>query len=374
VAKRLREQDSKNEVLFSTYLDAVAYIRHNHFPVVEVPPLDFKAKPDGSVDFRRTAMDPGPFVAPISFLRQVCKEIETMEAFEPDIVVSDSRASPLVAARLLNIPTICVLNQFQVIIPRKTHYLRLAKLADAITLAIIGKIWTTGAKVIIPDFPQPYTISMGNLRIPRSFAEKIELVGPILPVRSEALPTRRELRRKLGLREEGVVVFAPISGPLKERSYLLQILQRILSKFPEKFQIVMSLGDPMACESEAHHGTFSIFKWIQNRFEYLKACDAIVSRAGHGTLLQAICYGKPSILIPTPNHTEQFNNAKKAVKLGVALTIEQDRLCRETLLHGMSRVINENSFLERTQEMMSDVSSYDGLETVTKTIVEVAGG
>jgi len=28
--------------------------------------------------------------------------------------------------------------------------------------------------------------------------------------------------------------------------------------------------------------------------------------------MQSICYGKPSVLVPIPSHTEQINNAKKA--------------------------------------------------------------
>ena len=196
IARGLQKRNRNTEVFFSTYLDAVSYIRQEGFPTVEVPPMDFQVKPDGTVDFRRTAMNPGPFVAPFNFLEQVGKEIEVMGTFEPDVVVSDSRASPIVAARMMGIPTICILNQFQVIIPRRTHYLRLAKFADAMTLAIIGKIWTTGVKVMIPDFPPPYTISTDNLLVPKAYRKKIKLIGPILPVHPDALLTKKELRKK----------------------------------------------------------------------------------------------------------------------------------------------------------------------------------
>lgn len=372
VARGLQKRDVNTEIFFSTYRDAVDYVRREGFSTVEVPPMDFKVKADGTVDFRRTALNPGPFVAPFNFLGQVGKEIEVMETFEPDVVVSDSRASPIVAARILGIPTICILNQFQVIIPRKTHYLRLAKLADVITLAIIGKIWTTGVKVLIPDFPLPYTISTDNLRIPKAYRKKIKLIGPILPVRPDALPTREELRKKLDLDNEKPVIFAPISGPMKERAYLIKILQRIFADFPDDYQIVMSLGYPKSNASPVRYGNFTLFRWVPNRFEYMKACDLVISRAGHGTILQTMCYGKPTILIPTPSHTEQFNNAKKAVKLGIALVIEQDNLNRETLLAVIKEIVEDKYFMERTLKIQKEVSDVDGLEKAIETIIEIA--
>ncbi len=374
IAKGLQEIDKEIGIFFSTYLDAVDYVRQEGFLTTEVPSMDFKVKPDGTVDFRRTAMNPGPFVAPFKFLEQIGRELEVMETFRPDVVVSDSRASPLVAAWLLNVPSICILNQFQVIIPRKTHYLRLAKFADAMTLAILGKIWTTGVKVMIPDFPHPYTISTDNLRIPKAYKRRVKLIGPILSISPEELPTKEELRKKLGLHEEKPVIFAPISGPVKERTYFLSMLQRIFTQFPEEFQIIMSLGYPESSRPPIHYGNLSVFRWIPNRFEYLKACDIVVSRAGHGTILQTMCYGKPIILIPTPNHTEQNNNARKAEKLGAALIIEQDKLTKEMLLSAVNSIIGDECFLDRIEEIREDVSEMDGLKVAIETTLEVARG
>ncbi len=373
IAQGLQERYKEIEIYFSTYLDAVDYVRQEGFPTAEVRSMDFKVKPDGTVDFRRTVMNPGPFVAPFNFLEQICKEIKIMETFKPDVIVSDSRASPLIASRMLRIPAVCILNQFQVIIPRKTHYLRLAKFADAMTLAILGKIWTTGVKVLIPDFPQPYTISTDNLRIPKAYRKKIELIGPILPIYPDALPTREDLRKKLGLSDTKYAIFAPISGPLKERVYLLNILQKVFSKLPDEYQIVMSLGHPGTRIDPVSHGNLEVFKWISNRFEYMKACDIVISRAGHGTILQTICYGKPAVLIPTPNHTEQLSNAGKAEKLGVALRIAQDKLSKKNLLSSVNRILRNERFIERSLNVQKEVSVLNGLEAAIKTTVEVAG-
>ncbi|MCW3982198.1 MAG: hypothetical protein NWE81_03705 [Candidatus Bathyarchaeota archaeon] len=374
IAKGLKRRDRKTEIYFSTYNDALSYARIEGFPTVEVPSVDFKVKPDGTVDFKRTAMNPGPFAATFDLLEQINKELEVMGKYEPDVVVSDSRASPILAGRMRRIPTICILNQFQIIIPRRTHYLRLAKLADAITLAILGRIWTTSERVMIPDFPHPYTISRDNLRIPRAYQKKIQLIGPILPVRPDGLPSKKELRRKLGLSDDRPVIFAPISGPLKERSYLLSTLQRIFTRIQDDCQIVMSLGYPESDSTPVNCGNLTVFRWIPNRFEYMQACDVLVSRAGHGTILQAMCFGKPIILIPTPSHTEQLNNARKAVNLGVASIIEQDKLSREALQSAMAKAGKDRNLSERILEMQQEISNIDGLETAIEITSQVIDG
>jgi len=369
IAKKLMEKNA--EVLFSTYQEGIDYIEREKLPLVKAPPIGFKVKPDGTIDFRQTAVDPGPFFASFTLIKQIDAEVESIESFKPDVVVSDSRASPLLAARILGIPRICILNQFQVIIPRKKRLLRLAKFADSATLTMVGKIWTSGNEVLIPDFPKPYTISAGNLNIPKSYREHVKLIGPIISTLPDGLPTKKQLRKKLGLPANKPVLFAPISGPLRERAFLTAILSRILQKFPDDYEIVMSLGYPNADHKPVRHSNLTIYKWLPNRFEYLKACDLVISRAGHGTLTQCLCYGKPTIIVPTPSHTEQLNNAKQVEAFAAAKMIEQQGLSREKLLNYVQQILNDGT-PERLTQIQQEVLRHNGLENAVKTVTEIA--
>jgi UDP-N-acetylglucosamine--N-acetylmuramyl-(pentapeptide) pyrophosphoryl-undecaprenol N-acetylglucosamine transferase len=374
IAKKLLEEDGETQLIFTTYKDGVCYTRQEGFSVAEVPPVAFKVLPDGTVDFKRTVANPDLFFASFKLLRQVRAEIRVMQHFKPDVVVSDTRVSPLAAARLLRIPRICILNQFQIIIPRRTHFLRLAKFADLIGLAMIGKLWTTGMHVLIPDFPEPYTLATGNLRIPKSYQKKVKLIGPIIETRPERLPAKKVLRKKLHLDQTKPVIFAPISGPAKEKAYLIGLLRRIFSEFPDDYQIVLSLGYPTPSLEPLKCGNFSIYKWVQNRFEYLKACDLIVAKAGHGTVAQALCYGKPMILIPTPNHTEQYNNARKVKALGAAELLDQQQLSKENLLKTAEKMLSTDRYAERSKEILEEVGKLDGIETAADIITKAAQG
>jgi UDP:flavonoid glycosyltransferase YjiC (YdhE family) len=85
-----------------------------------------------------------------------------------------------------------------------------------------------------------------------------------------------------------------------------------------------------------------------------------------------MCYGKPMILVPTPNHTEQFGNAVQAMDLGVAEIIQQEEVSRERLLKDVKRVL-AGEVPDRLKEVQREVLKYDGLDTVVKTIVETVG-
>jgi UDP-N-acetylglucosamine--N-acetylmuramyl-(pentapeptide) pyrophosphoryl-undecaprenol N-acetylglucosamine transferase len=174
----------------------------------------------------------------------------------------------------------------------------------------------------------------------------------------------------LKLPSDTPVIFAPISGPARERAFLTGILRRIFQKFPDDYEVVLSLGYPNSDNEPIYHGNLTVFKWVPNRFEYLKACDMVISRAGHGTITQSMCYGKPMILIPTPSHTEQLNNAKQAEKLGVAKVIEQEKLNKENLLKTVQQTLKGDA-KERLKQVQEIVLKYDGLETATKTIIEM---
>ncbi|MEM1563111.1 MAG: glycosyltransferase [Candidatus Bathyarchaeia archaeon] len=369
IAKKLQEQNV--QVMFSTYREGIPYVQREKFPLFKAPPIGFQVKPDGTIDFKHTAINPGPFLASFTLMKQINAELRAIENFNPDIVVSDSRASTMLAAKILRKARICILNQFQPIIPRRKRLLRLARFADTAALTFIGKIWTSGDAVLIPDFPGPYTVCVGNLNIPKAYQKQAHLIGPILPVHPEKLPDEKEIRKKLNLSQNKPIIFAPISGSIKEKAFFIGILRKILMKFPKDYEIILSMGYPNADTKPIRHGNLTIYKWVPNRFEYLKACDLVISRAGHGTITQCMCYGKPMILVPTPNHTEQINNAAQARKIGVAKVIQQENLSLNKLLRTVEQTLKADN-VEKIKQIQAEILKYDGLENSIKIIFEVA--
>jgi len=365
VAKQMRELGA--QILFSTYLDGVRYVRHEGFSVSEVPPIGFTFEPDTTINLKKTA-----FFASLTILRQVNAEIELIKAFKPDVVVSDSRVSPLIAAEMMGIPKLCILNQFRILVPGEKNFFLVAKLVEAGVLTLVGKIWTAGTRVLVPDFQPPYTLSVRNLRMPKSYRKSVRFIGPILPVHPYRLPSKEKLRKKLHLSTDKHVVLVCISGPEKDRVHLARLLQRIFREFSRDYQVVMSQGLPNASLEPRRCGSLTVFSWLSERFEYLKTCDLVVTRAGHETLVQSICYGKPMILVPTPGRTEQLNNASKAVELGLAEMIEQKALNRQTLISTIERLLHNDGYSKKAEGVQKEALLLSGLETAVQMITEVA--
>jgi uncharacterized protein (TIGR00661 family) len=315
----------------------------------KAPPIYFSVKPDGGIDFRLTTAKPGIFSIFI-FLNQLRAEIQFLKSYNPDVVVSDSRLSTIIAALLLGLPVITILNLYRITIPREKRFLRLAKIADGGILTIIGKIWNMSKIIFIPDFPHPNTISINNLGVPSRRRRKIKFVGPILPIKSEDLPERGEILKNIGL-DNRPLIFTPISGPLEEKKYFTLMLRRFFKNFPKKYNVIMSLGNPNASK------------------EPIKACDLVISRAGLGTLTQTICYGKPLLVIPTPNHTEQFNNSKRVEELGVAKVIDQKKLSYGTLLSSINEIFSTEQYRKNARTIQKKISDYNGIEKIIEFII-----
>jgi len=371
VAEELRRRGA--DILFSTYLEGLDYVKKLGFPVVPSPPMSMAIDRDGGIDLRMSSVTKGLPALP-RFLRQLNVEIKYMKGYRPDVVVSDTRLSSIFAADLLGVPTALILNQFQPIVPRSRHNFRLSKIADGVLMTLIGRGWATSDLILIPDFAEPYTISLESLRIPKPYRRLVRLVGSILPRKPWEVGDTERIRDEVGVEEGQRLVYAAISGPWQERLPLISQLKPIFEAFPDDYKVVMSMGMPNGGSKPLSRGPLTLIPWIRDRFGYLKACDLVVSRAGHETIMQSICFGKPMILVPTPRHTEQYGNARRAKELGVAEAIHQWDLTRERLLAFIHGILDDSRFSERLEEINSNNHLGDGVENVVEAVGELLHG
>ena len=68
-----------------------------------------------------------------------------------------------------------------------------------------------------------------------------------------------------------------------------------------------------------------IFPFLEQIEKFYKECDIVISRAGALTISELCIVGKPSILVPSPNVSEnhQFYNAKYLLDRKAAIMIEE---------------------------------------------------
>jgi UDP:flavonoid glycosyltransferase YjiC (YdhE family) len=270
----------------------------------------------------------------------------------------------------LGIPNVLILNQYSIVVPRRKRFFNLAKIFDGFLLTIVGKLWGLADSIVVTDFPEPHTLSMVNLRIPSSRLKKLKLVGPVVSARPEDFKVRDELRKKFGVEDDKKIVFAAISGPVGEKTYLVDLLLKILPRFPDRYAVFLSTGVPNGNTEQTRKGSLTVIPWLKNRFELIKACDLLICRGGHGTLSQAMYFGKPTIVIPTPSHTEQFGNALRASALGFARILKQENLTSDNLLEYVDSISTSEDILQKAEEIQSNVTDLDATDSLIKIILD----
>jgi len=361
------------DVLFSSYLDALDYLKRSGFTYFSAIPLSFRTREDGTIDPKMTMSQNGVTVGLWGFIRQLIGEVRQISAFEPDVVISDTRISTLVAAFILRKPRILILNQYSVQMPKDDRKHRLAdrpmlfaaKIIWRYISAMLELAWGVSDLIIVPDLKAPYTISRYNLAIPPGIRRKVRLVGPLTPSRLN-LPNGI-LRTSTGR----PLVFACVSGPATDRKYLVNKLTDILKEFPGDYELVLSCGDPNGSFGEKRIGNLMVHEWMteQSYWKTFERADVIVSRAGHETIMKAIFEGKPLVLIPPPNHTEQANNAKRAEELGVAVVLDQSRLDTQELARAISTCLKNNR--ENARRLSGTLGSESGIRAVVEAVSQL---
>jgi UDP:flavonoid glycosyltransferase YjiC (YdhE family) len=363
IAKKLI--NNGDEVLFSTYGDAVSFVKAAGMPVVRVPRMGLIESPDGTIEMLRTSIQWPKYVW--IFLKQVISEIRLLRSFKPDVAVADSRLSTVLACWLLRIPCILLLHQIKLLVPHKKKLSRfkegLKHFAEWFILYGTHLLWNRSTEILVPDFPPPYTIFKSNLDVPEKLMSKVKFIGHVIEKPQSLLPSQEELRRKLGF-DDSPLIYVGVSGTKKERELLAMRLDEIFSEFPDKYNIVMTLGNPDKPDNFVQKGNLRIYDWITDRYPLIKACDLLISRSGHNTLAESMYYGKPSILIPTPAHTEHQENSKSAERMGIAKVIQQKDLSKNILLDSVEEILNHSEYKARTSRIQRKISNLDAIQSI----------
>jgi UDP:flavonoid glycosyltransferase YjiC (YdhE family) len=338
------------EVVYSTYSDGLDYARRRGLPTLPTVSIGFKVKEDGTVDFKMTATTSGFSLGVKRFLEQLTAEIRNIKRFKPDVVLSDSRVSSLIAGKLMGVPVALILNQFRVeivkrpsakkITPVERLFFLIANIFWLFFRTLLGGIWARSNVMLIPDFPAPYTISASSLAIPKRYKKKVKLIGPIVSDEPKKRSSRGPLNGSLFFTSRKPLIYAAVSGPKTERTVLAGLLLESLGGFPSEYEVVISRGEPNGSSAPVRDRNLTVYGWIEDQDEVLEASSVVVSRAGHGTIMKSIMLGKPMILIPIPDHTEQYGNAKRASKLGLAEIVPQREVTTERLLDATKKLLD----------------------------------
>ncbi|MDR0558950.1 MAG: undecaprenyldiphospho-muramoylpentapeptide beta-N-acetylglucosaminyltransferase [Prevotellaceae bacterium] len=285
---------------------------------------------------------------PLKLFRSLNLASDILKKFKPDAVVGVggyASAPMLWQAQKMKIPTL---------IQEQNSY-----------AGLTNRILSKKAKTICVAYPD----------MERFFRkEKICFTGN--PVRRDLFNVneiRENAMKRFGFDAAKPVVLV-LGGSLGART-LNESIAENLYKFTEKnIQLVWQTGKSgyqKALQTvETGSKNVKVFDFIYDMNFAFAAADIIVSRAGAGTISELCIVGKPVILVPSPNVSEdhQTKNAMALVKKEAALTIADEK-ARKELTVKIIELINEPAAREKLGKNISQLAMPDAAENIVNKIL-----
>ena len=117
-----------------------------------------------------------------------------------------------------------------------------------------------------------------------------------------------------------------------------------------------------------------VMEYIYDMPRAMAAADLVICRAGASTLSELAILGKPAILVPSPNVTNnhQERNAEVLEQSGAAMLLNEDELTTEILLAKASELLQDPERLEKMSEAMKKAGNPKATDRIAEVILELA--
>ena len=194
-------------------------------------------------------------------------------------------------------------------------------------------------------------------------------------------------RQKFGLQPNLPVLFIT-GGSLGARTINQTIFNNLVQLAEANIQIIWQMGLPFAkSHAEKIHQIIEsnpalflspnaprIFHapFIYDMDDAYQAADLVVSRAGAISISEIAVVGKPSILVPSPNVTDdhQTKNAQVLSELNAAMLIT-DKDAPQTLVNACIELIKDTKKMSEMQEKLKQIAKPQATETIANRIASL---
>jgi UDP-N-acetylglucosamine--N-acetylmuramyl-(pentapeptide) pyrophosphoryl-undecaprenol N-acetylglucosamine transferase len=365
VADQLKQEGIN--VQFSSYGEAASYVSLRGYKCATVSPVEFAWSMEGGFSVKDSIANIPVWFA--NFSRQVNQETRNILKCNPDIVLSDSRLSPLVAARFLKVPSVVILNQIKLLLSPRLRDFAVPRIFENVVGEFMGSMWAMAERVLVPDLPPPYTLSGHNIWDIGSASRKIEYIGFASPRPQISEEQVIRVANMLGFDRIRPLVFVHVSGPTQTRPAFLQLAVEAAKRLDPKIQFVISAGNPMGKSDPSRIGRSSwYYEWCPVRDEIFAASDLLVLRGGHVALSQAIQFGKAVVTVPIENHGEQLGNCAKIAELGAGVMLHPKQLRSEQLANAIGHVLGDSNYNKKAAELQRIAENLNGIDNVVKIV------
>jgi UDP-N-acetylglucosamine--N-acetylmuramyl-(pentapeptide) pyrophosphoryl-undecaprenol N-acetylglucosamine transferase len=270
------------------------------------------------------------FVFPFKLISSLLKSRRIIKKHKPDVVigVGGFASGPLLyMANRMGIPTLI---QEQNSYPGITNKL-LAKKANKICVAFDN---------MERFFPKDKIVITGN---------------PIRPQLLNCDKSQHDAKAFFGLEDAPLLLI--IGGSLGARTINLAVEQKIDALRNKGIQILWQTGKLYDKQNDVY-GKQVVF--IREMDMAYRAADVVISRAGASSLSELSALGKASVLVPSPNVTEdhQTKNAMALVNEEAALLVK-DKEASDELVGVATTLLNDKSRIEKLEQNIKKLAKPD---------------
>lgn len=197
--------------------------------------------------------------------------------------------------------------------------------------------------------------------------------------RDYSIKEKNEIIKNMGLSELKpiVLVFGGSQGAQKINEAIIGILTEKLNKNyqiiwatgPKQYELIKEELNKKGLDIDNVPNT-KILPYIYNMEEIMNVSSVIVARSGAMTITEISNLGKPSILVPLPNVSQnhQLYNAKVLEKAGAAQIILNDELQKDNLNNAINSIVIDNNKIKTMGENALKEASYDVEEKIYQEI------
>ncbi len=275
--------------------------------------------------------------------------VEIMKDFQPDVVIGVGGyvTYPVIkAAKKLGIKTFIHEQNSR---PGKVNYL-VSRFAD-----IVGVTF----KSSIPYFKK---------------AKKVVYTGH--PSLDGAIKTSKMDKTLLGFSpSKKLVVY--VAGSLGSSSLNQKMIDFLNSNLHDSYEILYIVGSNVSLSDFKNQITskskIKIVPYFDNLPSIMASSDVVISRAGAGTLFEIMGLLKPSIIIPSPNvsNNHQYFNAKELLEHHAIEVIEEKDLTKELLAQKIDTLLNNREKIEELKKNMLEYKKGNPSLTIYETIKDL---
>lgn len=338
---------------FSSFSDGSIFLKEQGFECHDVTPLDISWSTKGGASKFNTLINSPKLLS--TFIKHISNERGNIAKNRPNLIFSDSRLSPIIAAKMCGIPSITILNQIRLILSIKERRIRII---EQIAGEMLGILWNLSNEILIPDLPPPYSICLENVNKIHSVSKKIEFIGFLSNV--PKVNNNKQIRNILKINNHNPILYIQISGPKSSRNNVYKKIMGIIKSNNVKYNLIISKGIPEGDVRPKKSNNVIIFDWCPYQ-EIFEVADCIVMRGGHSTISKALTAGKPIISIPIINQTEQLQNAKRIEELGLGICINENDLEKKILV-SINNIFSDNNYISNVEKFKKRANKYNAIK------------